>query len=309
MKASFLIAGGLLALGCSGGGESARSGLEEPMRVQNGQFFPGALVPGEAGPNVSSLTDQNATIRPGESAWSFGGDAAKGALGVALRVRNLGNGYWVVPVGEEDPLAPGSYQWAAKIDWANDVPAGPHEMEVIAVAADGRFGPLTDQAVLPITIKPLVPDADVVLSLEWDTAADLDIHFTGPLELGGGKELDPKHPSTVFDADAGDTFPPGTGQLDRDSQAACVRDGFRREDVVWNSHEPQGPKYGLPLAGTYDIRVDMFDACGQGYANFKVTLFVEGVESFARTGRLLAIDADRGGPGSGLFVGQIQLGF
>jgi hypothetical protein len=53
----------------------------------------------------------------------------------------------------------------------------------------------------------------------------------------------------------------------------------------------------------------MFDACNQSYANFKVTLYVQGVEQFKRVGRLLSMDADGGGPGSGLFVADIQLAF
>jgi hypothetical protein len=117
-----------------------------------------------------------------------------------------------------------------------------------------------------------------------------------------GKELDPKHPSTTAIADAGADagFPlPGFGTLDRDSNAACVSDGYRAENVVWDDEA------GAPEAGLYVVRVDMFSACGAPSADFNFTLYVDGVATLHRVGRLLDINADGGGPG--LFVTEFTL--
>jgi hypothetical protein len=225
-----------------------------------------------------------------------------------LRFADVGSGYWVVPVSSPDFNTLSDLLWTARIEFARDLAPGLHDLQVIAVQSDRTFGPLTPDGIKRLTVHPLVPDADVVLSLEWDTDADLDLHLTGPLEQGGG-ELYPKQPSTAPFDSSSMTFPPGTGLLDRDSNGRCMRDGFRREDVVWNSHEQGAAVLGPPLAGTYRIRVDMFDACGQAYANFKVTLFEEGMPRFVRAGRLLVTDADGGGAGSGLFVAEVELGF
>jgi len=297
----------LATVGCGAESVSAQSGLTEPIQVSNGQFFQGNLPQSATGPQVRSLAGPNNAVRQGQSGWALTGDADTDAWAVALRFADLGTGYWIVPVLGPDLLTPGNLLWTARIDFARDLPPGAHDMQVVAIAGDQTAGPLTPAGTKRLTAQSLLPNADTVLSLEWDTDADLDLHLTGPLESGGG-ELSPKQPSTApFDTASG-MFPPGTGLLDRDSNAHCVRDGFRRENVVWNSHEAGMPALGPPLPGNYIIRVDMFDACGQAYANFKVTLFEQGTAVFVQEGRLLSIDADRGGPGAGLFVAQIVFG-
>jgi hypothetical protein len=291
--------------GCGAGSASAQGGFSEPIQVLNGQFFPGDMVAGTSGPVVRSLSDPNNSVRQGQSGWGLSGDAQAGTWAVALRFADLGSGYWVVPVSSPDFSTPSDLLWGARVEFSRDLPPGTHDMNVITVKADQTFGPLTSSGIKRLTVLPLLPNADVVLSLEWDTDADLDLHLTGPLELGMS-EVYPKQPSTAAFDGVANKFPPGTGLLDRDSEARCVRDGFRREDVVWNSHETGATALGPPVPGNYLIRVDMFDACGQGYANFKVTLFDHAERTFSKVGRLLSTDADAGGPGSGLFVAQIQ---
>jgi hypothetical protein len=132
----------------------------------------------------------------------------------------------------------------------------------------------------------------VVISLAWDSAADLDLHVVTP----GGAELDPKHPITTMASDPS-TPPPGAGVLDRDSNGSCVADNLRQEDAVFAD---------APAPGIYVVRVDMFASCGAPAADFVLTERVDGVVKQTVKGRLLDIDADGGGPGSGLFVAQFQ---
>jgi hypothetical protein len=85
------------------------------------------------------------------------------------------------------------------------------------------------------------------------------------------------------------------GFLDRDSNANCVEDAWREEDVAWA---------GDPDPGTYIFRVDEFSACGTVATNFILQEYVDGKENTAQrvVGTLLASQADGGGDGSGLTV-------
>ena len=80
-----------------------------------------------------------------------------------------------------------------------------------------------------------------------------------------------------------------------DSNASCVQDGYRMENVVWSD---------APEVGTYVVNVDMFSACGAPAATFSFSLYVDGQEIVHKVGRLLDIDADSGGPG--LFVTEFK---
>ena len=299
---------------CGDRSVSKKTGLDEPFLVEGGQFFEGPLLPGSSQFQVYSSGFSSTIIEQGQAGLKLSGYAQKGAYAVAFRFPDMGTGYWVVPVKSvNQDIAAMDYSWDTALDFAHDVAPGKHKMQLLAVSGDGTFGPLsTDDDSL--TIAPLQPDGDVVISLEWDTDADLDLHVTGPME-NNPEELYAKHPtSSQPEPDAGPTspLPTNTGVLDRDSIASCAKDGYRREDAIWN-WRPVGvkdpPQNGLPLDGTYQLRVDMFDACGQAAANFKVTVFVGGNSVFERVGRLLNIDADGGGAGSGLFVGEIVFAF
>lgn len=285
MRHSGAILFSLLAL-CACSSESASSGLEEPIRVSNGQFFSGAFPEThEEGPALSQVSLKSAQFFAGSPAKTIAGDAAEGAQSVAVALENLGTGYWIVPMGAPDPNTPGALAWAANCDFSSSLPAGIQNISLAASDANGKFGPLTTQKV---SIKSLVPTGRVVASLTWGADADLDLHLTAP----GGKELYPKKPNTIGSDENGMPLP-GSGLLDRDSLAACVPDGVRTENVVFAD---------APAAGYYAVRVDMFNACKQPAVTFKFNLYVDGLSVLEKTGRLLDIDADAGGEYSGLFV-------
>jgi hypothetical protein len=282
----------LLCLAITAGcGESIpfRSGADQPIQVEGGQFFEGPLPTGTRGPAVTTVDSRNNLIVAGETGKKLTGLAEDGAYSIALRFSDIGSGYWVVPVGPPDPQTAGQLSWTAICDIARETPPGNHTLEFSAADSAGRFGA---KNATPVLVQTLRPSGRVVVSLTWDTNADLDLHLVAP----DGKELDPKHPNSSNLLDGG-AAPPGNGLLDRDSNANCVIDGYREEDVVWQD---------APAPGTYLARVDMFSACGAPIAHFVFSIWENDKEVLERNGEILAVDADGGGPGSGMFVSQFH---
>ena len=288
LVAAILVPLAVSALGC-GPSVDVKSGAAEPIRVENGQFFAGPLPTGSAGPAITAIDSRNSIIPQAQTGKKLTGNAAKGAMAVAVRFDDIGNGYWLVPVGPPDPQTEGELTWTVLADFARDAQPGDHNLVFSASNAHGDFGPSKATSVV---VRSLTPDGHVVVSLSWDSDADLDLHLVSP----DGTELDPKHPNTLALDDAG-APQPGNGVLDRDSNADCRSDGYRQEDVAWQD---------APRSGNYIARVDMFDACGAPSADFTFAIRVDGKLIFTRSGRLLAMDASGGGPGAGLFVTEFH---
>ncbi|MEP7050718.1 MAG: hypothetical protein ABJB12_10210 [Pseudomonadota bacterium] len=286
---SALCAASVLLSGC-GDSQATPSGLTEPLRVAKAQFIEGAFPTAhDSGPEISQISLRSNQFVAGTTGKLISGLAAAGSQSVALGLEGFGSGYWIMPVGSPALQDPGSFEWSATCDFSHDLPAGKVPLQIAASDSNGLFGPISTQ---PLNVLSLVPTGHVVASLTWGADADLDLHLVGP----SGKELDPKHPNTSALDKEGKAVA-GSGLLDHDSLAACVPDGARTENVVW----ADGPE-----AGTYTVRVDMFSACSKPAATFVFSLYVDGQEVLKKTGRLLDIDADGGGPGSGLFVTEFS---
>jgi hypothetical protein len=157
------------------------------------------------------------------------------------------------------------------------------------VDAAGRFG--APSVVSLTSAPPAPPNGTLVVSLSWDTEADLDLHVVVPggVEVWAGNinsyQLPP--PGTVQDASWQDG-----GILDFDSNAGCVIDGRRAENVVW-----QAP----PPSGTYLVRVDTASLCGVPDARWTVTVFENGAQVASSEGESLPTDTRFSkGPGSGV---------
>jgi hypothetical protein len=319
---------GALAIACASlvscGGEPASSAaaVEEPFRVEGAQFIAGTL-PGlpepaasvDAGPaqtpTVSDVQVQTNAVAPGTQGLDFGGHASPTAQTVAVRFADLGTGYWIVPVGVPDPSANNFLTWQFTADFGHDIPPGPHELLFAAVDANGASG---TQSGLPFCIDTPVPDnfnacspklapPAAVLSLTWNAAVDLDLIVQTPSGVTvGGKVVTTAPPGTSVSSASGGS----NGVLDHDSNRNCAIDGIQREDIVWQK---------APPAGTYEVWVDLFNACGRPAASFTVSLWLP--ESSADGGRhlveqprlaageLLASQAN-GGAGRGLFVGSFN---
>ena len=314
-------------LGCSS--ESLTAGVTEPIRVsygsgRNAQFFSGEL-PGspplsdeeilsgvEPQPPTASLDVSLGNVRQAETGFVASGATSSEAVAIGIRFMDLGSGYWVFPVTGLDPTRPGTYNWNATLDFGGNIAPGTHLLGVVAIDAAGHGG---SQATIPLCVLSDIPDNSSacsatakppfsVLSLNWDTAVDLDLRIITPQ----GKVVDPKHPSTAVAVDGKfDPTAPNTGVFDTDAERHCVHTGYRRENLVW-----QDP----PLPGTYFAYVSLFDACGQAAVRFNLSLNRPGpaaedgthaLEStYSQAGEMLAADADAGTK-LGLFVTEFSV--
>jgi hypothetical protein len=280
-----LAASALFALGC-GASYGDGSGLSEPIVVSGATFNTGQL-PNDGGPELPLATSVTNAALAGGPDKNLSGRATLKAYGIAVSLKNASSGYWVVPVGLPDLVDPG-IDWSLKFNFTRQAPLGKQSLLVAETDVHGKFGKPTE---IPFTVKSLLPDGKKVISLIWHNHADLDLQVQSP----DGKITSAKHPNTGIVPDdhkipAGGI--PGSGTLDRDSNARCVFDGIMQEDVVFT---------GDPAPGDYLVWVDLFDACGEAATTFELQLHEDGVETFNIAGQLLDINADYG-TGPGLFM-------
>jgi hypothetical protein len=94
-----------------------------------------------------------------------------------------------------------------------------------------------------------VATGDVQVSVAWDSPTDVDLRVTDP-----------------FDEEVyfGNLQSASGGFLDLDSNPACSIDGINNENIVWPS--------GQAPTGTYKVRLDYWDDCGQPETNWVVTV-------------------------------------
>jgi len=121
------------------------------------------------------------------------------------------------------------------------------EFELLFAVADpsGAVGPFT---ALATTVTP-VGTGDVQVTLSWDVDSDVDLHVVEP----NGEELYYGRPRSG-----------SGGELDLDSNAGCVIDHVRNENITW--------PIGRAPRGSYSVRVDYWDSCGVPRTNFTVRI-------------------------------------
>jgi len=279
--------------------------------VPGAQFRPGAFPAAGAGPAVLDLTPSHSTIVVGllrEQLIAHFDPSTRGAiLGV------MGEpGAWIVPVGPPDITQPGAPRLAQAFGLADHAPRGPLTLEVAATSATGAIGapatfkivaadqpPPINGACSAIGTCPLgqacvnaVCTATLMISLVWDSTADLDLHVVDPL----GGEAYSGNPNTW------QMPPPGSGPpdpnafksggiLDRDANASCVQDGQPEEDVSWQETAP---------SGTYVVRVEPVAMCKDAIANWYVAAYAaDGSLIAAARGESTADDVSYGTHGKG----------
>ena len=284
-----------VALACLAACQAVRAdtGLEAGMRVASAQFVSGDLdtAAPSGGPAVVSLFNSLTAVQPGEIEKPLSGTLGATAAAVALGLRG-DRGYWIVVAGPPALDAPDQPTFAATLSFSPDLPLGNLTLVARAVDAQGRFGA---PATVPLTsAPPAPPSGTLVVGLRWDAESDLDLHLVTPdgTEVWAGNinsyQMPP--PGSPVDASA---WQQG-GILDFDSNAGCVIDGRRQENVVW-----QAP----PPAGTYLVRVDTASLCGTPAARWNVQVLLAGTVIAAAQGESLASDTQFSkGPGSGVLA-------
>lgn len=281
---------GLLLVAC--GGASPDSGVNAALRVEGAQYIPGELdsrgtdagaVDGGA-PVIHTITTVNGTIQAGTTGHTLGGTVSAGGTAVLIGLRG-DTGHWVVPVSTVDQNTPGDLAFSAKVTFGYNLPPPPIEVVLRATNRAGQIGPAKIQT---FGVGPSAVNGAMVISLEWDTQADLDLHVQLPSADGGIREVSTRKRTSAVAPAPGD--PPLTDDdyqnvayLDLDSNALCVIDGRRNENVIWPI---------TPEAGTYTVRVDSFSMCGEVAANWVVRVFIGGEEQVAlgRTGQSMDVD-------------------
>lgn len=310
MRARGLTVVGLFVLAACGGTEDP-SGLEEPLVVQQADFKSGVLpgdvaVPGAppAAPAITSFAAGFGVLRPGTRGAQLSGRSTKEAYSVGVRLKDQGTGYWVRPVGGEDPLIPNELGWSLAFDAASDILPGKHDLEVVSFDATGKAG--TKQT-LSLCIASDLPDnlnvCDpknapplAIVSLRWSTDADLDLSLVAPDGTTYGR-------SKRSLISAGKVI----AKLDDDGVSGCVADGKHTESFAF---------LDTPPLGSWNVYVNLFDACAKTAVEFELSIYqrvgnpdgtfaLTELSSSRVTGQLLRQQSN-GGAGNATFVTDLK---
>jgi len=136
----------------------------------------------------------------------------------------------------------------------------------------GSAGAVGAVQTVPVTVIQ-VGTGEVQVSVSWNVETDVDLHVVEP----GGEE--------VFYGSG----PSATGgTLDLDSNPACSIDHKKNENITW-AHAP---------SGSYTVRVDYYDSCGETQTDYVVTVQRKGHAPQTFTGSFTGA-GDGGGLGDG----------
>ncbi|MGD0838086.1 MAG: hypothetical protein ABSB49_15715 [Polyangia bacterium] len=256
-------------------------GATAVIAVGGGQAVRGSIAaPGSTSAATAIVTPINATIYAGVVdkvlngvvASNNGPDANMVGIGVAGDVA-----YWQVPALEPDISSPGSFDYTASLSIAREIWSSPLiypsragdgtytlPLSVRAIDSAGNFGPASIQ---PLILDPVTLGGTLVVTLQWDTPTNLDLHVlvptpgttTGYVDVWAGHRA-----AFSGNPDAG---LPADGILDVDSNANCQIDGRDVENVTWQ---------GTPPSGHYIVRVGVGSLCGQTSAAWWASASVAG---------------------------------
>ncbi|HEX7505865.1 MAG TPA: hypothetical protein VF550_03775 [Polyangia bacterium] len=265
--------GGWLLGGCSSSTD-AGSGREAFFRIQGAQYIPGPIdtSPRDDLPTVLNVATMNNDLFPGVSNKNISGTVGPESTAVLIGLQN-DVGHWVVQVQDVADLSnlSAGLTFSCSASFSPLTPAGALNLVFRATTSrDGKVGPAKLQ---PLTMTAPQLLGALVISLDWDTQADLDLHVQIPsdgLDGGGATEIWSRKPSAVQPA-------PGTtatvqdgmqaGYLDYDSNSMCVIDGRRAENVIFPTAAPHG---------RYIVRVDTFSLCSEVTARWRLRVFANG---------------------------------
>ena len=202
-------------------------------------------------------------------------------------------------MGLEDASVPGELDWDTRLDFSLGLPLGDQVVQVQAMNGASHAGARADVKLLAVTGAP---EGELVVALAWDAQSDVDLHVVDP----AGVDVNPKNINSYSAPPPGEPpDPPGAwqvgGRMDFDSNAACVLDGKRRENAVWETAPPPGKYYVL---------VNLFDLCGQTRASYRIDVLYKGVPLGTAQGVLYESDARKqppDGEAPGLYVTEFDL--
>lgn len=269
--AALLLTLSVLLSACDG--EDGRLGVDQPIFVHNAELRDGKLPGKRSGEpdaeraQITSFSLGFGVLNPGTPNVTVNGRVSGDAYAVGVRFLELGDGYWVVPAGSEDPTNPGELIFDISFDAAMNLKPGLHDLAVVAFDERGRAG---SQSVLRVCVGSPVPDnlnacnpetapPEAVASLTWNIDADLDLIIIAP----DGRRFDRNNRLLLQDGKLDASGKPLAG-LDIDGSTGCLVDGRKRENFVWNAP---------PQKGTWLAYANFFDACGKPAVSFELTLY------------------------------------
>ena len=298
--------GSLALLAASCAGSSADSGIEAWLQLSGTgvQYVPGPLAddPAAVGPVVRALS-ASGKIFPGAVGRTVSGSASAETATVLVGLDG-DSGHYIVPMSGPDADNQPDLLWSANAALSATAPTGSLRLRARAVATDGSEGPGTSQA---LAVQTTAVTGTLVVSLTWDTESDLDLHVVTPAQTSDGKLIElwsnsrttlPPRPALLGGPYTDDELAMA-GIYDFDSNAQCLIDGLRNENVFWTVPPP---------GGHYIVRVDTFTMCSQQVAHWTVTVTLDG--QVLGNYRGTSTDADTRfthGAGAGLTVAEFDL--
>ncbi len=262
-----------LGTGCSGANPSL--GQSAFMQVQGAQFIAGGIdtEPQATSPEIHLVSLQNSTLFPGVAGKSISGTAGPGSTAILMGLQG-DSGHWVFPVQDPDQNTPGDFTFACSASFNQDTPAGDGGALALVFRATDRAGNVGPAKIQPMILQEeTVPGGALVVSLDWDTESDLDLHVQFPSGDGGTSEIWSRKPTGLplgGSGTANATAAIDSGYLDFDSNCECAIDGRRQENVIFPTTAP---------SGQFIARVDTFSLCSQVGAGWRVRLFSAGSTS------------------------------
>jgi hypothetical protein len=279
----------LLAL-CACEGASPELGYDAFIQVPSAQFRPGPFPSASGGPAARTVVTSHSTVQIGTVDERLHAVLDASATGAIIGVEGT-SGAWILPAGPPDADAPDAATVTTTFAVAADVEPGPVMLLVSAVDSAGHIG---EPARAMLVADPAaLPDGELVIGLQWDSTADLDLHVIDPL----GNEAWAGSPNTWKPPPPGNPVDPNAylsgGILDHDANANCRRDGSPNEHVVWTTRTgSMGPVMPVIPPGTYAIRVDARSLCADTSAHWYVEALHIGQLVGAARGISLVDDVD-----------------
>lgn len=303
----------IVATAGSCGGASPESGVTAYLQLANAQFVPGSLSPdtgaqgadaGSQGPPIRGVNLSVTNLYPGIQNVPLSGDVQEGTS-VLVGLANDA-GYWIVPAPFLDVQTPNNFLFQTKMSLSPTAPAGTQTLIIRGVDANEQIGPAQQIALM---VAPPAPTGALVITLEWDTESDMDLHAVVPNTTDSTMPIEIYYKNRVGLPPPVPGAPPLTGDdltaavaaagsLDFDSNSGCVIDGRRQENIIYSQPPP---------SGEYTVRVDTSSLCGQADAQWQVTATTADgtLQGFARWE---ATDADTRGS-HGLGAGRLAFTF
>lgn len=287
-------------------GVPSTTGADEPLSVERGQFYEGEWPEAEeSSPRVTSPV-VSTVLRERLRGANFSGLVSDDAKAIGVRIDGYGSGYWLVPSGARDAQSPNSLAYSFNANLQETLPAGRHTLQLVGFDKDGRAGPVSESSICVQSLRPdngnacfpaIAPPA-LVLSLEWDSAVDLDIAVVFP----NGEIVNAGRPGVVNSEDP--TAPP-VARLVTDANIDCRQDSRQREDIVFEQ---------LPPPGKYSIYASLYRNCGAdsvvyraSYASRTKSGESYGVRTSDLGGGVLTTEQFQRGSELGTFVAQVKV--